>query len=102
MLDVIYVYIPKVPFLFNYHVKKALLDSQLVHCFFRPFVWNFLTLDAKFLCKCNKISGSIVVYHFIQTIRYMFRSYDHLHAGIYTLEINMTDETWVFASCCVY
>jgi hypothetical protein len=29
-------------------------------------------------------------YHFIQIIRYMFRSYDHLQAEIYTSEMNMT------------
>jgi hypothetical protein len=32
---------------------------------------------------------SIVVYYFIQIIRYMFWSYDHLQVGIYTSEINM-------------
>jgi hypothetical protein len=36
------------------------------------------------------VSVSIVVYYFIQIIRYMFRSYDHLQAEIYTSEINMT------------
>jgi hypothetical protein len=32
---------------------------------------------------------SIVVYYFIQIIRYMFRSYDHLQVEIYTSEIDM-------------
>jgi hypothetical protein len=30
----------------------------------------------------------VVVYHFIQIIPYMFRSYDHPEAEIYTLEIS--------------
>jgi hypothetical protein len=32
---------------------------------------------------------SIVVYYFIQIIRYMFRSYDHLQTEVYTSEINI-------------
>jgi hypothetical protein len=34
---------------------------------------------------------SILVYYFIQIIRYMFLSYDHLQAEIYASEINMTE-----------
>jgi hypothetical protein len=32
-------------------------------------------------------SVSVVVYYFIQIIRYMLRSYDHLQVEIYTLEL---------------
>jgi hypothetical protein len=32
---------------------------------------------------CNATLVSIVVYYFIQNIRYMFRSYDHLQVEIY-------------------
>jgi hypothetical protein len=35
-------------------------------------------------------SVSVVVYYFIQIIRYMFRSYDHLQAEIYTVVLIST------------
>jgi hypothetical protein len=40
----------------------------------------------------------IVVYYFIQIIRYMFRSYDHLQVEIYTFEIT-TKIQWDYGLC---
>jgi hypothetical protein len=47
--------------------------------------YSYLKLGCLHPVTCIR-SGSGVCY-FIQTIHYMFRSYDHLHAEIHTLEI---------------
>jgi hypothetical protein len=41
---------------------------------------------------------SILVYYFIQIIRYMFRSYDHLQVEIYTAEFTLviTRVIWLY------
>jgi hypothetical protein len=47
-------------------------------------------------------SVSIVVYNFIQIIRYMFRSYDHLQVKIYTLASHVNSNVRPSSSESVY
>jgi hypothetical protein len=43
--------------------------------------------------QSNASLVSVVVYYFIQIIRFMLRSYDNLQVEIYTWEINMTGQS---------